>query len=167
MRITGNPVWQKQGAQTGGEAGQGITSDADIARRNGALGVGPKSIFAQESSSSDTECNPCYNSSLHPNNNWAAPGSTLARSASVRVPGNPVWQRQGAQSGGEAGMVVTNDADVARRNSALSVPNTSVFAETDSETECNPCPNSTVTGSNKNWAQIAPRAEAAVQTSLI
>jgi len=92
-------------------------------------------------------CNPCYNSSLHKNNNWGpVPGvkKTLPYNGYEPMPGPPVWAKAQAR--------ITNDAGVKGRNTVLGG---TAFAQEDSEegADCNPCYNSSL-HKNNNWGPV-------------
>jgi len=55
--------------------GKDIATDADLALRNAKLGGSKQGATIYAQCEADTECNPAYNSSAHPNNHYGASGS--------------------------------------------------------------------------------------------
>ena len=149
--LPGPPVWAKAQAR--------ITSDADVKARNVALGGNAMAQTEQEpvglaEEGAEEGCNPCYNSSVHNNNNWASGGKNIYKSTGVYngytpLPGPPVWAKAQAR--------ITNDNDVKARNIALGG---NAMAQTEQEPMglveegCNPCYNSSA-HANNNWASTA------------
>ena len=144
--VPGNPVWARAQGR--------ITNDKEIEARNKALGG---VAYAQAEEGVEAEqgaeegCNPCYNSSVHNNNNWASGGKNVYKSTGVYngytpLPGPPVWAKAQAR--------ITSDADVKARNVALGG---NAMAQTEqepvglAEEGCNPCYNSSA-HANNNWA---------------
>jgi len=112
--------------------------------------AGEEDLADEPQSAGQTECNPCYNSSLHPNNNWAVPKIKSVPINSYQGYGKttPDWAKAQAR--------ITNDAGVEARNGALKSVK-KVFAQEGSEEMaeegCNPCYNSSL-HKNNNWGPV-------------
>jgi hypothetical protein len=95
--------------------GAPIENDANVIARNKKLG-GAASM-AETDCEADAECNPSYNSSLHPNNHYGFKGKVSA-AIGANVP-NAAYTSKWANQSPAFGKAIATDADIKARNAKV------------------------------------------------